>query len=138
MKLRVFTLPWEEGAGRFDGREIQAFLEPEPPADRLVVAPQLLPQPADLLLHPQQPLVVFVQPVGQADATRASPSWTLPALPTPRPPGPNESAGNRARQLLGMPRGPVGPGRGGHSNEYHDPLDVRFGRPACHVMLGDC
>jgi len=84
---------------------------PLQPADLLVVVPQLLPQPADLLLHPQQPLVLFVQQVGQTDATRASPSCTLPGLPTPRPHGPNKSAGNRTRQLFGMPRGPVGPGR---------------------------
>ena len=65
MKLRVFTLPWEEGAGRFDGREIQAFLEPEPPA----IAPEVIEVTEHLFVHERRPVWAVMVMYRDGDAS---------------------------------------------------------------------
>ncbi len=38
MKVRVFTLGWDDAAGKFDDREFRAFLDEEPGRDVLEVS----------------------------------------------------------------------------------------------------
>ena len=65
MKLRIFTLPWDDAAARFEDRELHRFLDPESPA----VAPDVIEVAQHFLVHERRPVWAIMVMYREGDAS---------------------------------------------------------------------